>query len=133
MVDATHVSFRADDRSYFAILKKEIHKQAVDSGYSANKIAQIDIVVLELTSNLHKHAIGGEILFGNIQDGSQDYLEIISIDSGPGIIDLPRILLDGTSTTQTLGQGLESLKRLSDTFDIYSQKDWGTVAVSRIY
>ncbi|MDB5118924.1 MAG: Stage sporulation family protein [Sphingobacteriales bacterium] len=133
MVDATHISFRADDRSYFAILKKGIHKQAVDSGYSANKIAQIDIIVSELTSNLHKHASGGEILFANIQESSKEYLEIISIDNGPGINDLPRMLQDGVSTTKTLGQGLGSLKRLSDTFDIYTQRDWGTIALSRVY
>lgn len=133
MVDATHISFRADDRSYFAILKKEIHKQAVDSGYSQNKIAQIDIIVSELTSNLHKHASGGEFLFANFKDDSKEYMEFIAIDNGPGIVDLPRMVQDGASTTNTLGQGLGSIRRLSDTFDIYSQKDWGTIAMSRVF
>lgn len=133
MVNATHISFRADDRSYFAILKKEIHKQVTDSGYSQNKIAQIDIIVSELTSNLHKHALGGEILFLKRTESGKEYIEIISIDNGPGINDLPRMLQDGASTTHTLGQGLGSIKRLSDTFDIYSQRDWGTIALSRVF
>ncbi|WP_207532455.1 serine/threonine protein kinase [Desertivirga arenae] len=132
MVNATHQSFRADDRSYFSILKKEIHKQAHDEGYSDKRIAELDIIISELTSNLHKHAVDGEVLFANIKSEAGDYLEIITIDNGPGINDVSRMMADGMSTTNTLGQGLGSIKRLSDTFDIYSQKDWGTITLNRL-
>jgi hypothetical protein len=37
------------------------------------------------------------------------------------------------STTNTLGHGLGSIKRLSDIFQIYSLKDWGTILLSRVY
>lgn len=132
MVSATHQSFRADDRSYFSILKKEIHKQAVAAGYSAKRVSELDIIVSELTSNLHKHAGGGELLFSAIASSGEEYLELVSIDNGPGIADVSKMMKDGVSTTNTLGQGLGSIMRLSDHFDIYSQKDWGTVVLSRI-
>ena len=133
MVDATHVSYRADDRSYFSILKKEIHNRASEANFSLRKIGEIDIIVSEMTSNLNKHAADGEILLGHVKDDFQEYLEIISIDNGPGMSDPTKMLADGFSTTSTLGHGLGSIKRLSDTFELYTQKGWGTIALSRVY
>lgn len=133
MVDATHISFKADDRSYFSILKKQIHNQVKEAGYSQSKTGEIDIIVSELTSNLAKYATDGEILVGHVQNAQEDYFEIISIDNGPGMHEPLKMVVDGVSTTNTLGHGLGSIKRLSDTFEIYSQKNWGTIALSRVY
>ena len=63
MVNATHTSFTADDRSYFSLIKKDIHKLVAEAGYSQTKLGEIDIIVSELTSNIQKHVTGGaEIL-----------------------------------------------------------------------
>ena len=43
------------------------------------------------------------------------------------------MMQDGMSTTNTMGHGLGSIKRLSDTFELYSQPGWGTIILSRIY
>jgi anti-sigma regulatory factor (Ser/Thr protein kinase) len=133
MVNPSHISFNANDRSYLAIVKREIHKLAVDAVFGQKKINEIDILVSELGSNLIKHASGGEILAGILPAVDGAALELISIDNGPGIPDLVRMMKDGASTTQTLGHGLGSIYRLSDYFEIYSQKDWGTILLSRIY
>ncbi|HXB05945.1 MAG TPA: hypothetical protein VNW04_02485 [Puia sp.] len=133
MVNTHHKSFRADDRSYFSLTKKDIHTQAAAVAFDEVKAGRIDIVVSELTSNLNKHAKGGELLAGIGEDQHGVFLEIICIDDGPGIADLSRVLLDGYSSTSTLGHGLGSVKRLSDVFDIFSQKDLGTIVLSRLY
>jgi anti-sigma regulatory factor (Ser/Thr protein kinase) len=134
MVNATHRSFAADDRSYFSIIKKEIHKLAQECGIPEVRINEIDIIVSELTSNLSKHTVGGEeILAGIGQDEQGPYIEIISIDNGPGVRDVEKVMADGYSSASTLGHGLGSIKRLSDTFDIYSQSGWGTIVLSRVY
>jgi anti-sigma regulatory factor (Ser/Thr protein kinase) len=133
MVDFTHTSFNASDRSYYAIIKKEAHSIATAAGFDQKRIAELDIVVAEMTSNLHKYATGGEILLGLIDDGEKEYVEVISVDEGPGMSDLSRMMADGFSTTNTMGHGLGSIKRLSDEFDIYTQKGWGTVVLSRVY
>lgn len=133
MVNATHQRFNASDRSYFAIIKKEIHTIALRHEMPAKRIAELDIVVAELTSNLNKHATEGEILVGWFDDKQASYLEIISIDRGPGIHDVQRVIADGYSTSNTLGHGLGSIKRLADEFDMYSLKGWGTIALARIY
>jgi len=133
MVDATHISFSANDRSYFSLIKKEIHLKLVEAGFDNYRVAEIDIIVSELTSNLYKYANNGEILFGKFIENGVPYVELISIDSGPGMLHPLRMLQDGITTRNTLGAGLGSIKRLSDTFDIYSQPGWGTVLLSRIY
>ena len=128
-----HTSYTASDRSYFALLRKAIHKQAVQAEFSEKKLAHLDLIVAEITSNLAKHTVGGEILCGLVGKGDDQYLELISIDNGPGIADLPAMLLDGVSSVSTLGHGLGSIKRLSDFFSIYTLKGWGTILLSRLY
>lgn len=133
-MDSTiHTSYNAADRSYFSILKKGIHNIAVEAGFSASRTGEVDIVVAEMASNLIKHAGGGEILVRYFADDTGDAIELISIDNGPGIADPAKVVEDGMSTANTLGHGLGSIKRISDTFQIYSLKGWGTIVLARIY
>jgi len=132
MVDATYVRFAANDRSYFSILKKEIRLKAEKAGFDVKKLNDIDLIIAEITSNLHKYAKDGELLAGLFFQADNCYLELISIDHGPGM-NPQHMIADGFSTERNLGMGLGSIKRLSDKFDIYSIKDWGTIILSRIY
>jgi len=133
MVNTSYKSFRADDRSYFSLIKKDVHAAVASAGFDEVKVGKIDIIVSEITSNLNKYAKRGELLVGIGSDAGGLYVEIISLDEGPGIPDIGRVLSDGYSSTATLGHGLGSIKRLSDLFDVYSVKDWGTILVARVY
>lgn len=133
MVSATHISLTVQERSFLAGAKKEIHRLAVNIGFGQNKIDEIDILASELTSNLVKHAKDGEVLAGVASNRQGTYLELIGIDNGPGIPDPERMMQDGVSTKGTLGHGLGAIRRLSDQFEIYSLKNWGTVQLSRVY
>jgi anti-sigma regulatory factor (Ser/Thr protein kinase) len=133
MVNRTHVALKVADRSYFALLKKEVHAIALSGNFSEHKVGEIDIVVAEIVSNLVKHAGGGQVLVRLMEEGGVQAIEIISIDAGPGMTDVSRMIADGVSTKNSLGQGLGAMKRLADVFQIYSQKDWGTVILLRIY
>jgi anti-sigma regulatory factor (Ser/Thr protein kinase) len=133
MVNRIHEVYKADDRSYFAILKKEIHATCVLAGFSSTKIAEIDIVVAELVSNLVKHAGGGQLLVKLVEERGIQGIEIIAIDNGVGMLDVTRMVADGVSTKNTLGQGLGAMKRLSQVFQVYSLKDWGTVILIRVF
>lgn len=133
MGNNAHLLFKANDRSYFAILKKEIHALALTLSFTEHRISEIDIIVAEMASNLVKHAGGGQILVKLIHDHELDGIEIISIDNGPGIADVNKMMRDGETTQNTLGLGMGAMQRLSDTFQVYSQKDWGTVILCRKY
>lgn len=133
MDNTIHLRFDAKDRSYFSILKKEIHGMAISAGFSESRTGEIDIVVAEMASNLVKHAGGGEILVRVFSEEQSDGIELISVDNGKGIADPAKMLEDGMSTSNTLGHGLGAIKRLSGHFELYSLKDWGTIILSRIY
>lgn len=128
-----HLSFKASDRSYLAILKKDIHALAIKAGFNETKLGETDIIVAEMAGNLVKHAAEGIILARRIEQEGLKGLEIISIDKGPGIADIGRMMTDGMSTKNTLGHGLGAIKRLSDFFQVYSQKEWGTIMIARIF
>lgn len=133
MVNEPHKLILLPNRSYQATVRSEIKKIANAIGFSAKKMAEFEIIVAEITSNIIKHtASGGELLVKALA-GEDEGIEIISIDAGPGMEAVNRMMEDGVSTTNTLGQGLGAIKRLSDEFDIYSQKGWGTVLLCRLY
>lgn len=133
MVDATFKSFDASDRSYYAILKKEVHNLAVSKEFPQAKVSQLDVIAAEMTSNLHKYAIAGELLLGYFDQPGAEYIELICLDKGPGMRDTARMMKDGFSTSNTMGHGLGSIQRMSDAFDIFSQVGWGTMVLSRVY
>ena len=60
MVNDTNVAFKVTDRSYFAIIKKDIHALAISSNFDAKKVGEIDIIIAEMVTNLVKHAGGGQ-------------------------------------------------------------------------
>jgi anti-sigma regulatory factor (Ser/Thr protein kinase) len=128
-----HVCFTVADRSYFALLKKDVRAIAIEAGFTENKVGEIDIIVAEIVSNLVKHGNGGKLLVKKVQQDNIEGIEIIGIDNGQGINDLNRMMTDGVSTTNTLGHGLGAIKRLSHVFQVYSQKNWGTVVLSRVF
>src|ERR1700750_2156496 len=98
MADATHISFAANDRSYFSLLKKEIHRRAQEAGIIPTRLNEIDLIVAEMTSNLFKYGDDGEILMGVFNTGGAPYIELISIDNGPGMANPAKMMLDGVST-----------------------------------
>src|SRR5688572_2915780 len=101
MVSRTHVAFKADDRSYFAILKKDIHALAVGASFTDAKVGELDIIVAEMVSNLVKHAGGGQVWVKLIEDDGMQGIELISVDNGPGMTDISRMVADGVSTKNT--------------------------------
>ncbi|CAN5185350.1 serine/threonine protein kinase [soil metagenome] len=133
MASATHISYPIKDRSYLSLVKRQIHKIALEANFRKTLVDQLDIIIAEMGSNLVKHASGGEILAGIVEDDGETALELLCIDSGPGIRDIKRMMTDGVSTTKTLGQGLGSIQRLSGKYEIYSQPGWGTILLSRLY
>lgn len=133
MVNTIHTAYKAEDRSYFSILKKEIHAKAAAAGFTERKVGEIDIVVAELVSNLVRHGGGGQLFVKLIEESEVQGIEIISVDSGPGIADVNRVMEDGVSTKGSLGQGLGAIKRLSQVFQVYSQRNWGTIVLVRVF
>jgi anti-sigma regulatory factor (Ser/Thr protein kinase) len=132
-MDSHFNRYKIEDRSYIAFIKREIHLKAVGAKFDKIEVGKIDIIVSELTSNLIKHAIEGELLYRiSINAGNVPTFEVICIDKGPGISDMPSAMRDGTSTKGTMGGGLGAMQRMSSLFQIFSMRQWGTVLYSRV-
>lgn len=129
----TFTSHRIEDRSYVAFVKREIHERAVQEKFKESKVGEIDIIVAELTSNLIKHAGGGELLYRLSCEGERNVFELVCLDNGTGMTDVARMMRDGVSTTNTLGQGLGAVQRLSDFSQVYSLPDWGTIVYAKVF
>lgn len=127
--------FLLPERSYLNLIKREVHHMAAAAGFGNSRLAELDIIIAEITSNLVKHTggKGGELIVQLFRDRGEDVLEVIGIDNGPGMSDPVRIMQNRISTTGTLGQGLGAIKRLSDQSDLYSIFGWGTILLSRLY
>jgi len=104
--------------------------------FSPARAGQVALVVSELATNLARHAKRGEILLRPIRrddrEAGPDGIEVLAIDSGPGLPDVALSRRDGHSTAGTLGQGLGAIERQSDFFEIFTQPS-GTVALARIW
>jgi anti-sigma regulatory factor (Ser/Thr protein kinase) len=105
---------------------------AENTGLNEEDAHRAGLIATELGTNLVKHATGGELLVREIPGTPQGEVEILSIDRGPGISDLPRSMSDGHSTAGSSGTGLGAIRRLADDFDIYSERTRGTVVLARV-
>jgi anti-sigma regulatory factor (Ser/Thr protein kinase) len=96
-------------------------------------MSRIAIIVTELATNLVKHGSGGELAIRSIEWGVRLGVELLSLDTGPGIENIPQSMRDGYSTSASPGSGLGAVMRLSSLFDIYSQKGKGAAVMSRFW
>jgi anti-sigma regulatory factor (Ser/Thr protein kinase)/serine/threonine protein phosphatase PrpC len=105
-----------------ATTRRKIAEFTKKIGFSVKEIDEISIVVLELAENLLAHKTKeGKIICSKIKEGNKTGIQILSMDSGPGIKDVTKALFDGYSDKGTLGIGLGAVSRLTGEFDITSK------------
>ncbi|WP_433223540.1 ATP-binding protein [Dactylosporangium sp. CS-047395] len=102
-------------------------------GFSEQRAGEVAIVAAELASNLHRHADGGALSVRCLRRGDVGGVELVAVDAGPGMRDLPFSSLDGHSTAGTLGIGLGAVQRLSDVAAGYSLPGKGTVLTAQLW
>lgn len=87
---------------------------AAEVGFSAEDCAEIALVVVELGSNLVRHAGGGELRMEAVEVAAQKGLRVESVDRGPGFADFEHATTDGYSSVGSLGNGLGTVNRMMD-------------------
>ena len=113
-------------------VKKDLRRMGVD----AETIRRVSIAMYEGEINMVIHAGGGtaEVRV------TEEAIEIILADQGPGIADIALAMQDGYSTaTETVrslgfgaGMGLPNMKRYTDYMDIQSTVGVGTTVTMRV-
>ena len=114
----------------FAII--ETKKFVAEAGFSETDQAMIATVAAELSTNILRYAGKGDLFLGIEEKEDRVGIEIIALDQGTGIEDVEKALQDHYTTTKdSLGLGLPSVKRIMDDFEIESSLGKGTRVIAR--
>jgi anti-sigma regulatory factor (Ser/Thr protein kinase) len=127
------VWFRVEAAPTASAVRRAAERLAVELALSERKIADLSIVAAETAGNLVKHADQGVLLLRPVRAAGQAGVEIVAIDSGPGMADLAHSVGDGHSTAGTLGIGLGAIVRQSSWCDMHSVPGKGTVLVAQVW
>jgi anti-sigma regulatory factor (Ser/Thr protein kinase) len=96
-------------------------------GFSEVRSGEVAIVITEAATNISKHAVSGCIYLRSISINDNHGIEVIAVDSGPGMRNIELNFEDGNSTSGTYGAGLGAIKRLSHHLDFFTEPGKGTV------
>ncbi len=100
-------------------------------GFGEIGLAEIEIVISELGTNIVKHSgASGKIMFQPVTDKEVRGIEIIASDQGSGIRDIEHAM-SGGSTAVTLGIGLSGVRRLMDEMDCQANAKGGVIIRSK--
>ncbi len=120
------------DSSQIGDVRRQAQRLAREVGFSESDCGKAAIVATELATNISRYATAGEILLRSFDVIGTRGVEVLAIDRGPGMADVPRCLEDGFSTGGTAGEGLGAVRRLSSEFDVFSSRPSGTVVLARL-
>ncbi|WMW21494.1 anti-sigma regulatory factor [Methanolobus mangrovi] len=127
MVEVTNLSHVANVQTTVRSIAKKLGFSELASHKAATSAS-------ELASNLVHHASnGGSITIREVRKDGYIGIEIVSNDSGPGIMDVDLALQDGYSTGNGLGSGLPAVKRIMDELDISVTGDSKTCITTRLW
>jgi len=126
--------FPINHASDVAAARRAAQKLADTLGFDEVKAGRLAIVITEAGTNILKHAGEGMLYIAAAQSSARMAgVDVLAIDSGPGIADLAFSIQDGVSTAGTAGTGLGALRRQSDEFDVWSMRDKGAVFFMRLW
>jgi anti-sigma regulatory factor (Ser/Thr protein kinase) len=107
--------------------RRKVLAWAEESQMGETRCGAIALATTEMATNLVKHAGRGHILVQQLRSNGSRGLRITSVDKGPGIANITHALADGHSTAGSMGTGLGAIRRVCDSFDLYSVPGAGTV------
>ena len=122
-----------DDATRVGAVRRAATALAAELGLAAHQVADLAIIATELSTNLVKHACEGMMHVRPVRDAEDAGVQLVSIDSGPGMADVKRSQVDGESTAGTLGIGLGAVARLADRCEVYSRPGRGTIVVAELW
>lgn len=126
-------SVRIDDVSAPGRARRVAAKLATELGFVGTRVAELEIAVTELGTNLWKHARAGVLFVRSVRAVEAAAVEVVAVDSGPGMTDVDSAMRDGRSSTGTLGVGLGAVARLADACSVLSEPGAGTVVTARFH
>ena len=125
--------FPVTDAGCVGVVRRAAEALAGQLNLSADRVGELALVSTELTTNLHRHAVDGVVHVRSVRCGGARGVELVAIDSGPGMADLAVSTRDGHSTSGSLGIGLGAIHRQATRVDGYSRTGRGTVLAASVW
>lgn len=124
---------RIEDEASVAVARTRVRAAAQAAGLDKVTMETAALVASELGHNVHQHGQGGHLGVRRLDRDGQAGLELVAIDSGPGLKD-PALAMRGSGVSETgLGVGLAGLRRLSHELDIDVRTREGLGIRARIF
>lgn len=131
-----HFNVDGEDFTSAGQASVQVKKNLRQLGLSPETIRRVSIAMYEGEINMVIHAGGGEADISV----TENQVEIVLTDKGPGIKDIEKAMQEGYSTAPDsvrslgfgAGMGLPNMKRYSDYMDIKSVVGEGTTITMRI-
>ncbi|GAB2929833.1 ATP-binding protein [Micromonospora polyrhachis] len=127
------VWFRMEELGRVSAARRSAELLAGQMGFDTERVGALAIVVTELASNLVKHADDGLLLIRPARAGKVAGVEVLAVDSGPGMDNVLSSARDGYSTAGTLGIGLGAISRQASWVDVFSMSGKGTVTAVQVW
>lgn len=125
--------FPVTDTSHVAAARTALGDLMERCGFDETRAGRGNLVLTEAATNILKHAGEGTLLIRSVHCDGDHGVEVLALDSGPGIANWNASSADGVSTSGTPGTGLGAMRRLSDHFDAYSREAQGTAVRMSIW
>lgn len=122
---------RVDEPSAVGSARRAVEQLARQLGAADVRVAEIGLAVTEIASNVQRHGGGGAMLLRAVRAADNGEIEVVAVDSGPGIADMSAALRDHSSTVGTLGIGMGAIARMAHSLEIATTPERGTVLVAR--
>lgn len=122
----TRATIHVHDSDDIVAARRHARALGVRAGFSPSDLTIIATALSEIARNIVEYAGHGEITISVLDGIARSGMEIVAIDSGPGIADLQTVMQDGYSSSGHLGMGLPGARRLMDEFEIVSKPGAGT-------
>jgi len=125
--------FRLSDASTVGAARRRVDELARAAGLDATDAGRAALIVTEAAGNAVKHGGGGDCLLrvGGAENGA--FVEIVVLDRGAGISNVPHASRDGFSSSGTPGTGLGAIARIASFYDIYSRHGQGTAVYAAVW
>ncbi len=111
-------------------VRRKARRLADEIGFPEPEAESIALVVTELATNIVKYAGSGVVALAHSRVEGREGITVEARDRGPGFSDDEQVMVDGYSTSGTLGHGLGAVNRMMDEVDILSDGERGTQIVA---
>lgn len=119
--------FPIDDAASISVMRQQV--RSLGEGLPDELIERAALVVSELGHNQLRYARLGEMSLTRVGD---DGLDIVAMDSGPGLGDPAMAFSGGGPTLGGLGVGLAGVRRAANGLDVISRADEGLWITARV-